>query len=311
MKKLNRRDFLKLSGLSSLLLTSSFWNPYKSNSEEEGIPPNILVIVFDSLSAKHMSLYGYERKTTPHLERLAQRAIVFHRHYAGGNFTNPGTASFLTGTYPWKNRGFIMNGLLGDIYQRRNIFSLLDSKYHTFAYTHNPIVQRLLYEFRHQIDDLPEISKLAINSHAYADRYLSKDYYVASLVEKLALRRIHKPSSAFFLSRFDWLARYRSELVLKRDNTELFPVCVPGRGDGQNYINFTLEDAMDWVMAQTRERPKPYFGYVHLLPPHDPYCTHKDFYGRFQDKQQFIKKPEHHFSLDFEQKYLKQLQTVL
>ena len=34
--------------------------------------PNIILIVCDTLSAKHMSLYGYDRRTTPNLERLVE-----------------------------------------------------------------------------------------------------------------------------------------------------------------------------------------------------------------------------------------------
>jgi len=63
--------------------------------------PNVLVIVFDTLSAAHTSVDGYPRRTTPHLERFAERATVYHRHHSAGNFANPGTASLLTGAYPW------------------------------------------------------------------------------------------------------------------------------------------------------------------------------------------------------------------
>ena len=32
--------------------------------------PNILLIAIDSIRADHMSCYGYERLTTPHIDRL-------------------------------------------------------------------------------------------------------------------------------------------------------------------------------------------------------------------------------------------------
>ena len=34
--------------------------------------PNILIIGIDSLRADHMSCYGYDRLTTPHMDRFAQ-----------------------------------------------------------------------------------------------------------------------------------------------------------------------------------------------------------------------------------------------
>ena len=39
--------------------------------------PNVLLIVLDTVRADHLSLYGYERSTTPVLERLAQGGIRF------------------------------------------------------------------------------------------------------------------------------------------------------------------------------------------------------------------------------------------
>ena len=41
--------------------------------------PNIIVVMVDTLRADHMSLYGYDRPTTPFIDRLASEAIVFER----------------------------------------------------------------------------------------------------------------------------------------------------------------------------------------------------------------------------------------
>ena len=39
--------------------------------------PNVLLIVWDTVRAENLSLYGYERPTTPNLERLAARGVRF------------------------------------------------------------------------------------------------------------------------------------------------------------------------------------------------------------------------------------------
>src|SRR5690242_19596876 len=44
--------------------------------------PNVVVILSDTLRASSMSLYGYPRKTTPHLSALAAESIVFDDHRA-------------------------------------------------------------------------------------------------------------------------------------------------------------------------------------------------------------------------------------
>ena len=59
--------------------------------------PNIVLFGIDSQAAKHMSLYGYPRNTTPHMERFAKDATVFERTYSAHIPTTSGYANMLTG----------------------------------------------------------------------------------------------------------------------------------------------------------------------------------------------------------------------
>jgi arylsulfatase A-like enzyme len=61
--------------------------------------PNVLLIVMDTVRAQNMSVYGYGRSTTPELERLSQRGIVFDRAYSTAPWTLPAHASMVTGKY--------------------------------------------------------------------------------------------------------------------------------------------------------------------------------------------------------------------
>lgn len=101
MTKLSRRDFLKfIPAVSASLVLSNRYPSLVSASQQLTEKPNIILLVLDAMSARNLSLYGYGRETTPHLSRLAERATVYHSHYAAGNYTTPGTASILTGMYP-------------------------------------------------------------------------------------------------------------------------------------------------------------------------------------------------------------------
>jgi len=60
-------------------------------------PMNILYIAIDSLRADHMSCYGYRRLTTPHIDRLAARGVLFENSFSGYIPTTPGYSSMLTG----------------------------------------------------------------------------------------------------------------------------------------------------------------------------------------------------------------------
>lgn len=61
--------------------------------------PNVLLIVWDTVRAMSLSLYGYERETTPNLERLAERGLVFEQALAPAPWTLPSHASMFTGRY--------------------------------------------------------------------------------------------------------------------------------------------------------------------------------------------------------------------
>lgn len=62
--------------------------------------PNVLLIVLDTVRASCLSLYGHNRPTTPNLERLARKAVVFAEARATAPWTGPTHASLMTGRWP-------------------------------------------------------------------------------------------------------------------------------------------------------------------------------------------------------------------
>ncbi len=63
-------------------------------------PPNIVLVVIDTLRADHLSCYGYSRPTTPRIDALAARGTLFEDASATAAYTRASTASILTGVYP-------------------------------------------------------------------------------------------------------------------------------------------------------------------------------------------------------------------
>jgi arylsulfatase A-like enzyme len=59
--------------------------------------PNLLLIGIDSLRADHMSLYGYPRLTTPHMDKFAAGGAVFENTFSPHIPTTPGYGSMFTG----------------------------------------------------------------------------------------------------------------------------------------------------------------------------------------------------------------------
>lgn len=59
--------------------------------------PNLILLGIDSLRSDHMSLHGYHRLTTPHIDNYAKRGTVFERQFSPHIPTTPGYASMFTG----------------------------------------------------------------------------------------------------------------------------------------------------------------------------------------------------------------------
>jgi arylsulfatase A-like enzyme len=67
------------------------------------VPRNLVLITLDTVRYDHLGISGYGgygRDTTPTLQRLASRSIVFDNAFAQQTNTNPSHASIFTGLYP-------------------------------------------------------------------------------------------------------------------------------------------------------------------------------------------------------------------
>ena len=88
--------------------------------------PNIVLVVLDTVGAAHMSVYGYPRRTTPNLERIAGKCTVYNRCYAPGCWTIPSHASMFTGLYPSQHGAHEANLSLSGNYQ--HLVSVLNQR---------------------------------------------------------------------------------------------------------------------------------------------------------------------------------------
>jgi choline-sulfatase len=269
---ISRRDFLKLAGTLPLSVAAPRSVNALGNQQNH---QNIVVLVFDALSACHLALHGYPRDTMPSLNRLAERALVYHNHYAGGNFTTPGTASLLTGTLPWTHRAFDLYEELDEALVENNMFSAFQ-KAHRLAYTHNPLANAILEQLSTNIDDHVPLGKLLLTNDQIITDIFDRDENTADLSWTRAMKsREEGYAYSLFIARILRALRERSIADLRSQ----FPGGIPDIS-GENY--FLLEDAIDWLGDTIKNVSQPFMGYFHFMPPHGPYNTHKEFFGRFK-----------------------------
>ena len=67
---------------------------------ERAAPPSLLLVTIDTLRADHCSAYGYARRTTPFLDRLASEGALLEDFYSPSAVTAPSHAALFTGESP-------------------------------------------------------------------------------------------------------------------------------------------------------------------------------------------------------------------
>lgn len=288
MTGISRRDFLHLGSrlAGALALGGLAPHLHRKFDESAASTPHILILVLDAMSATNLSLYGYPRKTTPNFERFAQRATVFNQHHTTGNFTTPGTASLLTGLYPWTHRAINMLGLIRRDLTDRNLFHQVGGSYHRLAFTQSLVVSYLLDQMRTGIDELrPPVSFSLMDSltsfglgagwmdadRAIGDMLFKEGYGSGSLIFGLA-------------------ERLRKYAVVAGRKTPAYPTELPRT---ITPVCFQLQDVFDGLIEIAGALPKPSLAYLHLWPPHDPYVPSTAFAGMFDDGWTPPQKPSH------------------
>jgi choline-sulfatase len=103
--------------------------------------PNILLIVADALRPDHLGCYGYNRPTSPYIDKFAAEAVVFEKAMSNASWTKPSIGSVFTSLYPHEHQAFYWTDNLADrcltlaeVFRNRN--------YVTFAIQTNPSITK-------------------------------------------------------------------------------------------------------------------------------------------------------------------------
>ena len=282
MSKISRRDFLKLAGVTAATALAS--RPLLLRQKADSDRPNIIIILCDSFSARHLSLYGYPRKTTPYMDAFAERATVYHKHYSGGNFTTTATASMLTGMIPWKHRALNLGGLVRSEFVSTNPYTLLGSEYQRFSFSQNPFPDRLMGQYHKDIDRFLPPTSYSLQKDVPLLRLFDDDRALSSLTIEDFLLSIQDDTvsgSALFGS----MNKVRN--LLNSDNQKIaYRNGLPEILDSWSLISYLNEEVYAGIhseISRLASGSAPYFAYFHLYSPHFPYRPRNSFQKMFQD----------------------------
>lgn len=242
--------------------------------------PNIVLVVLDSLSSADMQLLGYEYPTTPFISSWAEGATVFSRYYSTSNWTSPAVMSMMTGQRPWTHRVW---------YQ---------VKFHPVR-NYNNNLPRLLRDYGY------DVSAFVQNPYAHPETLGIEDAFMVKdkdyTFTNPDTRWVKKMSSQYLIGWpivQEWIFKKNAiaELILTRFHPDFFDTLTPSE---KVYNRF-----LDHIAQRNKDRSdSPFFAWLHLFPPHDPYLPPKPFMGAFGDSDKYISGDSQYSNFKFYSEY--------
>lgn len=101
LANLTRSNKIRTAGLvaATFLVAVNIATFFYINNNKP-VTPNILLITIDTLRADHLGIYGYKRDTSPNIDELANKGVLFENAYSQAPWTYPSMASMHTSLYP-------------------------------------------------------------------------------------------------------------------------------------------------------------------------------------------------------------------
>ncbi|MGE0555918.1 MAG: sulfatase-like hydrolase/transferase [Gemmatimonadales bacterium] len=202
--------------------------------------PNVLLIIWDTVRGEETSLLGYDRPTTPTLERLAGSSVVFEQAMSTAPWTLPSHGTMFTGRYGSDLTGSWRRPMRGDVPTLAEALS--GAGYRTGGFVAN-----LLYTSRE--------SGLARGFADYRDYRPSRSLILS-----------HSPIAQ--TGAFRRLLRARSLAGLKR---AFGPgALLTGRLPADEVVpaRVITDDFLDW---QATVDGRPFFAFLNYFDAHGPY----------------------------------------
>ncbi len=203
--------------------------------------PNVMLITIDCLRADHVSCLGYSRKTTPNLDNLAKKGVLFTQAIANGSSTPTSFPSILTSTYPLMYPDYPHISKL-----RTTIAEVLKQNgYKTAAFHSNPYTSRYYHYDRgfEVFEDFlsPQTDKKRMSKRI--GNIIRKNEMLYSFV-----RRLYKPLSS----------------VKRRTSSISLPY---------KRASVISQKAISWLEKITSE----FFVWLHYMDTHHPFVPPKKF----------------------------------
>jgi len=247
--------------------------------QESTKKPNIILVTFDSLSAHNMSVYGYERKTTPYWEKLARTSYIFENMHSNSNFTEVSSVSLLTSKYPWTH-GIYRKGAIKKEFSEETLMNSLRAQGYTNIALFGPLSGIGINPYTLGVADQFDYIALApSNKMAIMESLILKIQWMTLHVENTSIDQWLK-SIYYSYQHSKWAKLLKNK---KRRNLK--------EGVEEN-----LNQALN-ILAKFKDQPV--FLWVHCYPPHLPYWPPPKYRGIFLDSNEYLPIEENNTNIPF------------
>lgn len=229
--------------------------------------PNIVVLLLDATRMDHLSCYGYDRKTTPFFEQLAEDSVVYDRAYSQSIWTLPSYASIFTGKYPSDHRAVDWNSSVQD---RTFVDNLNESGYRT----HTVSAHLGAADGMGIVDSFETSEPITIRTRDF----LFPDDPVFEEIEKRRKANTYDSAARRYLA--------AARLAFKKRSFKSFPNAL--------YHQYQLfrrrhglwtDNGADRILSRAEEfvseAESPYFLFLDFLEAHQPYRPPREYIGEF------------------------------
>ncbi|TLU61485.1 DUF229 domain-containing protein [Thalassotalea litorea] len=210
--------------------------------------PNIIIFSADGVNSKQMSVYGFQKSTTPFFETIKDELAIFQNHYTNSEKTTGSIGALLTGKLPTHTK----------VIFRPDAFRGPDRFEHLPAILKNLGYYNIDISVRHYVDaedlDLNESFNYANDRYIYKRTGVNRWLYIAlpgtskfieSIWDRLSFRFYH----------LSYLNKWKNpfQIVTQADDLEDHLSDIP---------------RMQTLLDKISKTPPPFFINVHLLGPH-------------------------------------------
>jgi len=218
---------------------------------------NIIFILIDALRKDHLSTYGYPKKTTPNIDKIAEKSVIFNNAFSCINATDPSITSIFTGKYP-HNHGINNHG-----------YKITKKEINNFLNKKLPSLQSILKQNGYKTYGLD-----------WLGRWHKKgfDFYLG-ISDRSKKKKIIDKINKF-------LAKITSihKLITKAYHSRIFN---PIFEKIQPYPNG--KKLTDKALEIIKKEKNPFFMFIHYWDVHAPYnCPNKKSIRNFIDKKNLI-----------------------